>query len=125
MAESDVGLTINDIALAVQVIQAAATRGTFKAEELSSVGGLFDRMSKFLEMSTAAVENATSADAASEDAPVADASAAPVAPVVEAAPVVDASAAPVAPVVEAAPVADASAAPVAPDAVATPAPQQV
>ena len=111
MAESDVGLTINDIALAVQVIQAAATRGTFKAEELSSVGGLFDRMSKFLEMSTAAVENATSADAASEDAPVADASAAPVAPVVEAAPVVDASAAPVAPV--------------APDAVATPAPQQV
>jgi hypothetical protein len=43
------GLTIQDLNLALQVIQMSATRGAFKAEELSIVGGLHDRIYKFLE----------------------------------------------------------------------------
>lgn len=47
------GLTVNDLTLTLQVIQIAANRGAFKAEELTAVGGLYDRVFKFLESSGA------------------------------------------------------------------------
>jgi len=43
------GLTIQDLAMVLQIVQVAATRGAFKAEELSAVGGLYDRVFKFLD----------------------------------------------------------------------------
>ena len=43
------GLTIQDLTLTLQVIQAATSRGAFKADELTAIGGLYDRIFKFLE----------------------------------------------------------------------------
>ena len=48
------GLTIQDLTLTLQVIQVATSRGAFKADELTHVGGLYDRIFKFLE-STGAI----------------------------------------------------------------------
>ncbi len=47
------GLTVNDLTLTLQVIQVATSRGAFKADELSAIGGLYDRVFKFLEASGA------------------------------------------------------------------------
>ena len=48
------GLTIQDLTLVLQVIQVSSTRGAFKADELTAIGGLYDRIFKFLE-STGAI----------------------------------------------------------------------
>jgi hypothetical protein len=47
------GLTVQDLTLVLQVIQVASSRGAFKADELTAVGGLYDRIFKFLESSGA------------------------------------------------------------------------
>jgi hypothetical protein len=50
------GLTVQDLLLTLQVVQVAASRGAFKADELSNVGGLYDRLFKFLE-ATGAIQS--------------------------------------------------------------------
>lgn len=45
---SPVTITLQDLALALQVIKVTAERGGFKAEELATVGGLHDRIQAFL-----------------------------------------------------------------------------
>lgn len=47
------GLTIQDLSLTLQVIQISSSRGAFKADELTMIGGLYDRIFKFLELSGA------------------------------------------------------------------------
>jgi effector-binding domain-containing protein len=47
--EEQTGLTVQDLTLTLQVIQVATSRGTFKADELTAIGGLYDRIFKFLE----------------------------------------------------------------------------
>jgi hypothetical protein len=42
-------LSLQDLVLALQTIQAAAQRGAVRAEEMTTVGGLYDRMFAFLE----------------------------------------------------------------------------
>ena len=42
-------LQLQDLVLALQTIQAAAQRGAVRAEEMTTVGGLYDRMFAFLE----------------------------------------------------------------------------
>lgn len=42
------GLSIQDLMLMVTTIQVTAQRGAFKAEELSSIGGLYERLVGFL-----------------------------------------------------------------------------
>jgi hypothetical protein len=42
-------LSLQDLVLAMQTIQACAQRGAVRAEEMSIVGGLYDRMFAFLE----------------------------------------------------------------------------
>jgi hypothetical protein len=73
------GLTIQDLLLTLQVVQVAASRGAFKADELSNVGGLYDRLFKFLESTGAIqakpVEVTPEAAPAEESAPVAEAAA--------------------------------------------------
>jgi hypothetical protein len=44
---------LTDLLLAVQVIQLAAQRGAIKAEEMTQVGGLFERILAFLKDSGA------------------------------------------------------------------------
>ena len=47
--EQPTGLTVQDLTLVLQVIQVASTRGAFKADEMTAIGGLYDRIFKFLE----------------------------------------------------------------------------
>lgn len=48
-------LTIADLILTAQIIQAAAPKGLFKAEELKVVGDFYERLMGFLE-STGAIQ---------------------------------------------------------------------
>jgi hypothetical protein len=45
------GLSISDLLLMYQTLQVVVARGAIKAEELSTVGGLHDRLLDFLEKS--------------------------------------------------------------------------
>lgn len=51
------GLTIQDLSLVLQVINLTAARGAFKADELTTVGGLHDRIYKFLDSVGAIAKN--------------------------------------------------------------------
>ena len=42
------GFGINDLVFTLQVFEAATSRGAFKAEELSSVGAVYDKLRAFL-----------------------------------------------------------------------------
>jgi len=42
-------LSLQDLVLALQTMQACAQRGAIKADEMTTVGGLYDRMFAFLE----------------------------------------------------------------------------
>jgi hypothetical protein len=44
-----VGITLNDIANVVRIIDVASQRGSFRGPELSQVGTVHDRLMKFLE----------------------------------------------------------------------------
>lgn len=55
--KSDAGLSIQDLTSVLHTIQIASSRGAFRAEELSTVGGLFDRIFKFLEAAGAVSKN--------------------------------------------------------------------
>jgi hypothetical protein len=48
-----VQLQLSDLMLAAQVIQLASTRGAIKPEEFTQVGGLYERLVKFLQASGA------------------------------------------------------------------------
>jgi hypothetical protein len=52
--QSAPGLTLQDLVLVAQIIQLTAQRGAFKAEELTQVGGLYDKLVAFLQ-STGAI----------------------------------------------------------------------
>jgi len=41
-------VTINDIAFLVQIVETVAQRGAFRAEELSSVGAVYDKVKAFI-----------------------------------------------------------------------------
>ena len=46
------GVTINDIAFLVQIVEIVAQRGAFKAEELSTVGAVYDKVKTFITSAT-------------------------------------------------------------------------
>ena len=45
-------VTINDIAFLVQIVEIVAQRGAFKAEELSTVGAVYDKVKAFIVANT-------------------------------------------------------------------------
>ena len=47
-------LTLQDLAAMIQVLETASERGTWKVGELSTVGGLYDRIAAFLDAANAA-----------------------------------------------------------------------
>jgi hypothetical protein len=49
---NDTGLTVRDLAQIVEIIKVCSTRGAFRAEELSGVGVLYDRLDSFLQSVT-------------------------------------------------------------------------
>jgi hypothetical protein len=76
-------LQLQDLMLAAQVIQLASQRGAIKAEEMEAVGGLYNRLVTFLQVSGALTPAAsaeepaeTTADTTATDASATDASAA-------------------------------------------------
>ena len=82
-ATTPVQLQLQDLLLAAQVVQLASQRGAIKAEEMEAVGGLYNRLVTFLQVS-GALTPATPAEAPAEttaetpatDAPATDAPAA-------------------------------------------------
>ena len=54
--ESDntaVQLQLSDLLMCAQALQLASTRGAFRAEEFTQIGGVFDRITAFLKASGA------------------------------------------------------------------------
>ena len=51
--EPSVQLQLADLVLAVQIIQLASSRAAFKTEEFTQVGGVYERIVKFLQASGA------------------------------------------------------------------------
>ena len=45
-------ITIADIAMLKQIVEVASSRGAFRADELSQVGSVYDRVSVWLEIMT-------------------------------------------------------------------------
>ena len=45
-------MTINDIAFLVQIVEIVAQRGAFKADELSTVGAVYDKVKAFIANAT-------------------------------------------------------------------------
>lgn len=48
-SENKATITLSDIGAVVEVLRVVTERGVWKANELSVVGGLYDRLTKFLE----------------------------------------------------------------------------
>jgi hypothetical protein len=47
-AQEQVSFGINDLIFTLQVYEAAAQRGAFRAEEMTNVGAVYDRLKAFL-----------------------------------------------------------------------------
>lgn len=68
-----VQLQLSDLLLAAQVIQLASSRGAIKAEEMTQVGGLYERIVTFLQSSGALQPaDTTSTGEAPADTPAAE-----------------------------------------------------
>lgn len=60
-----VSFGINDLIFTLQVYEAASQRGTFRADELSNVGAVYDRLRAFL-IANGAVQGPTAATTGEE-----------------------------------------------------------
>lgn len=54
--QQPVDLTINDLAALRQIVDIAAQRGTFKANEMTAVGTVYNKLNTFLEQVTKQAE---------------------------------------------------------------------
>jgi len=59
-------LQLSDILLATQVIQIASSRGAFKVEEFTQIGGVYERLIGFLQASGAITPAQTPAETAGD-----------------------------------------------------------
>jgi len=59
-------ITLTDISAVVEVLRVVTERGVWKANELSTVGALYDRLSTFLDQASAANKAAEPQDAPAE-----------------------------------------------------------
>jgi hypothetical protein len=57
--EAAVQLQLSDLMLCAQALQLASTRGAFRAEEFTQIGGVFDRITAFLKASGALSSSST------------------------------------------------------------------
>ena len=56
------GVTLNDIAFLVNVVEIVAQRGAFKAEELSTVGAVYDKVKAFITSAQPAAQSTEGTD---------------------------------------------------------------
>lgn len=57
MENQTVNLSLSDLIMLKNAVSVACERGAFRAEEMSSVGGSFDRLNAWLTQMTASAEN--------------------------------------------------------------------
>jgi len=57
-APKQVGFSLNDLRALQHIVDVCSTRGAFKAEELTSIGVIYDRLTAFLAASDAAAAEA-------------------------------------------------------------------
>lgn len=62
------GLSLNDLAAAVQIIDICTKRGAFEGTELEVVGGVRGRLTAFLQANAPKKEEATEEEASAEEA---------------------------------------------------------
>jgi len=67
--ETPTNLSLQDLLMVVQTLQVVTQRGAIRAEEMSNIGGLYDRIVKFL-VDSGAIN--TSNEDAEEETPEAD-----------------------------------------------------
>ena len=65
-------ISLRDLDQIAQIIDLATTRGAFRGQELSTIGGLYDKLATFLN-SVKEQQEAAKAAAEAEEAPVEDA----------------------------------------------------
>jgi hypothetical protein len=58
--ENRPNISLRDLVLMVQIIQECTKRGAWTAEELSSIGGFYDRLSAFLTSAGVNIKNLNS-----------------------------------------------------------------
>ena len=66
--ETPINLSVQDLMTAAQLIQLGTQRGAWRVEELSTVGGLYDRLLAFLEASGAITRGTAAAETPAEPA---------------------------------------------------------
>lgn len=54
IADNKPSLTLQDLNMVIQILETGSQRGAWKADELSTVGGVYDRISAFLNVANAA-----------------------------------------------------------------------
>ena len=67
-----VQLQLSDLLLCAQAIQLASTRGAFRAEEFTQIGGVFDRITAFLKASGAIASSSAPTSDETVTSPVAE-----------------------------------------------------
>jgi len=73
--ESDttaVQLQLSDLLMCAQALQLASTRGAFRAEEFTQIGGVFDRITAFLKASGAIASSSAPTGDETVTSPVAE-----------------------------------------------------
>lgn len=60
--DESVSVTYQDLLSVLQIIQLCTTRGAFRAEELSAIGTLYDKITKFLEATKEQQQQTTTVD---------------------------------------------------------------
>lgn len=58
----DAQLTVADLASLRSLLEAACNRGAFKAQEMTSVGAVYDKLSRFLDLAAQAAEQQAQGD---------------------------------------------------------------
>jgi hypothetical protein len=67
-----VQLQLSDLLLCAQALQLASTRGAFRAEEFTQIGGVFDRITTFLKASGAIASSSAPTSDETVTSPVAE-----------------------------------------------------
>jgi hypothetical protein len=54
ITENKPSLTLQDLTTVIEILETGSQRGAWKADELSTIGGVYDRISAFLNVANAA-----------------------------------------------------------------------
>jgi hypothetical protein len=62
-------LTVSDLVNIKNIIDVASARGSFRGEELSAVGEVYNKLAKFIDSITEALENSSESDESDNEEP--------------------------------------------------------